>query len=701
MKLTLKWLLLVAIACLCGTTNLAARSDAADNGYYTTNDIEFYLAPEDLVFIRPGLEIEILEVMIPADMQPEVTYTISDPAGLPLDHYGVTTPGEVDMRFTLANIPVGEEQKIRLAYERIGRDGPLTMLAPGKYHYKFNAVIESDQDSTHTLVLGGRRDLRDPPWYLERYADNALQTWVPSGVNDAVPRDIVTAPTCNRCHQELQEHGRWQSPQACTQCHNPTRNTRFDVLIHAVHDAGEAGGHDFSEIEYPTDVKDCQVCHTGGTPTEAFPLVATPNSPEVCDMTGRGITMLEWGDLDPFEIRLHAPDGKLFANQSGKAGSQETDKWVKDGTVFYLIDKASGDTIQMLTVNTTALGCVSNAPGISRGEPGAQHTNWMDHPSRAVCGSCHSDVNFETGENHSEFNIVVPDDSTCGNCHEPDSGIEYDRSVAGAHQMLYNSAQLPGVIVEFKEVTNSNPGDAPIITYSVKSKNGKLIPAEMNRLRFVITGPNEDYNFYAQEDVRSGSVQVGDNWVYTFNTPLPMDAKGSFTVGLEGRNVVPVDFGDEVSDERDVAEPPNFAFAVTDATRVPRRMVVDDEKCESCHVNLALHGGGRDLENGYVVVRSRGTFDFSDKVFPGDLRNCDACHVNDSQQLPLPAGLLPTITEQAWWDPTLPQAAACLSCHDGDDAAAHAYSNTAFFGESCATCHGEGKFASVDRVHAK
>jgi OmcA/MtrC family decaheme c-type cytochrome len=86
--------------------------------------------------------------------------------------------------------------------------------------------------------------------------------------------------------------------------------------------------------------------------------------------------------------------------------------------------------------------------------------------------------------------------------------------------------------------------------------------------------------------------------------------------------------------------------------------------------------------------------------FPGDLRNCDKCHVNDSQQLPLPAGLLPTLTPAQWWDPTMPMAAACLSCHDGDDAAAHAYANTTFFGESCATCHGEGKAFAVDKVHA-
>jgi OmcA/MtrC family decaheme c-type cytochrome len=106
---------------------------------------------------------------------------------------------------------------------------------------------------------------------------------------------------------------------------------------------------------------------------------------------------------------------------------------------------------------------------------------------------------------------------------------------------------------------------------------------------------------------------------------------------------------------------------------------------------------GVDLEKGFAI----GDNDFSDVEYPGDLRDCSTCHVNNSQQLSgLPDGLLPTTTPQAWWSPMQPEAAACLSCHDSDDAAIHAYSNTSFFGESCTTCHGEGRVAAVDKVHA-
>jgi hypothetical protein len=49
----------------------------------------------------------------------------------------------------------------------------------------------------------------------------------------------------------------------------------------------------------------------------------------------------------------------------------------------------------------------------------------------------------------------------------------------------------------------------------------------------------------------------------------------------------------------------------------------------------------------------------------------------------------------------LPAAAACLPCHGSVDAAAHAYVNTAPFGESCASCHGDDREFSVEKVHAR
>lgn len=739
MKLKSVWPILVAVACLFGVANLAAKATAVDDGFYTAKDKEFYLTPEQLLFIRPGLEVEIHDVILPADMQMEITYSIKDPAGLALTHDGISTPGAVDMRFTLANIPMGEEQKIRLAYEDIDADssrrptGTLTSLGNGMYMYKFDTVLTSDPDTTHTLVLGGRRDLRE--FDLDRYAANDVFDLVPSGMYAAAPRDIVTTETCNRCHDPLALHGsRWLSPAACGQCHNPGLIGRdgtsksLNIMIHNVHAELEEG--------FPPPLNACETCHTGGTPTENFPLVANPAAVLVCDYSGRGETTLTWNYTGNVEIKVRSvsnPDGKVFA-RGGMSGSAATGKWVADGMVFDLYDAGTMELVQSVPVNATVLGCSGNAPGAPRGEAGAQHTNWMDHPSRAVCGSCHSDIDFETGVGH----VVQTSDDACGLCHQPASGVEFDASVKGAHQLLVTSAQFPGVVFEFLGIENTDPGDYPTVTFSLFSKSALVNPATLDRLRLVITGPNEDFDYYLREDVGENAVADGTNWSYTFETPLPTDAAGSYTISVEGRGLADINMGGEIDSERDVIQATQLAFAVTDDSAMARRLVVDDEKCESCHVNLAAHGGGRtdanycltchkpdlidiadvpesvnmkwmvhkihrgaDLENGYIVIRSRGTYDFSHVEYPGDLRNCDACHVNDSQQLPLQQDLLPQITPNFWWDPIEPVSAACLGCHDSDDAAAHAYANTTFFGESCATCHGEGKSAAVDKVHAR
>jgi len=734
--------LLTSLVFLCIATNLAAKSEAKDAGYYTTKNKEYYLTDAQIAFIRPGLDVEILDIVIPDDFLPLVTFSLKDPGGMPLDINGVSTPGPVDMRFMLAFIPQGEEQKVNYHGDSFrDRDGAYESLGDGVYTYKFTTLLPDtyEVDATHTLGAVGRRDLRE--FELERYVDNEVYNFVPSGIGDPVPRDIVTTETCNgRCHDPLAMHGsRYTEVGICTQCHNPGHRSgphrSFNVLIHQKHREVE------EETGFPAPLNTCETCHTGGIPTENFPLVANPNPIPVCDMSLRGATELTWDFPEVMEIRVGAPDGPPIVRATG-SGSKETTKWLRDGTEFYVIDDATGNTVQKLPVDITVLGCVSNAPGTFRGTPGAQHTNWLDHPSRLVCGACHNDVDFETGEGHSEFNFPVFNDDVCTDCHEPSSGEEFDRSIPGAHKPLFKSTQFPGVLVEIIDVTDTDPGDMPTVTFSLGSKNGPLDPAELDRLRFSIVGPNEDFGpFFVQETVGelAAAIKDGEYWTYTFTTPLPADAEGSYTAGFEGRDIVAIDLGDEVSDERDNAENTTFAFAVTDDVAIPRRMVVDDVKCENCHFNRDKHGGarhnpqycvtchrpdflsngeppstihfkymihkihrGEDLENGYVVNRSRGrVVDFSNIAFPGDLRNCESCHVNDSYLLPPPDGLLPTMTPLELWDPMQPIAAACLACHDSEATAAHAFTNTSFFGEACSNCHGQGKFFAVERVHAR
>jgi OmcA/MtrC family decaheme c-type cytochrome len=201
----------------------------------------------------------------------------------------------------------------------------------------------------------------------------------------------------------------------------------------------------------------------------------------------------------------------------------------------------------------------------------------------------------------------------------------------------------------------------------------------------------------------------------------------------------------EIANVRDAGFNQVVAFAVTDTAPVARRRVVAQENCNSCHGSLALHGGsrqnvqfcvmchnanwddkarrpadklpvesihlktmihkihtGEELENDFTIYGFGNTaINFNEVTFPGDRRNCEKCHIADTQQLPLPKGLLPSVAARDYINPMQPIAAACLSCHTSQEAASHALLNTSTLGESCRVCHGTTSEFSVDKAHAR
>jgi len=232
------WQLLLGLVLMLGSSSVAlAKASTAAGNYYTAADKEFYLTADEIFFIRPGLVLEILDVTIPADRQLEVTFKLSDPGGLALDRNGITTPGPVSTSFILSYIPEGEEAYV--AYTTRVQKSPITGvsvtqgstdaggvytdLGGGQYLYKFKTVLPADYDvdATHTLGMYARRDLTE--FDLDRYVDNELEHFVPSGTVEPEPRDIVKTETCNgRCHDPLALHGGARTEVGlCVLCHNP------------------------------------------------------------------------------------------------------------------------------------------------------------------------------------------------------------------------------------------------------------------------------------------------------------------------------------------------------------------------------------------------------------------------------------------------------------------------------------------------
>ena len=98
---------------------------------------------------------------------------------------------------------------------------------------------------------------------------------------------------------------------------------------------------------------------------------------------------------------------------------------------------------------------------------GANVDNWKTVPSRAACGSCHDDVDFESGINHGGG--VVADDNLCQVCHTPDTG-GLGKSVAEAHDWTDDDQRnIPEFDIDLTVSAPANgthfvAGEAPLVS---------------------------------------------------------------------------------------------------------------------------------------------------------------------------------------------------------------------------------------------
>jgi OmcA/MtrC family decaheme c-type cytochrome len=408
------------------------------------------------------------------------------------------------------------------------------------------------------------------------------------------------------------------------------------------------------------------------------------------------------------------------------------------------------------------------------------------HPTRTACGSCHDNVNFATGENHA--NLAQVSDNQCGTCHIVQGELEYDVSIKGAHVVESASSQNPGYVVNLTKVENGTAGKKPTITFTMKDKTGKgltlanLPTTVRNRLAATMAGPTSDYGYtnfgsdvttpgYVTEDLISAAAPANaakcaadGTCTYTFLHGIPTDAKGTYTISLEGRRDIEINPGTKkaVYAEYTMTGKVSMDFSVDGSPLAARRKIVDLAKCNNCHASLQLHGANRSyieqcvlchnpsqtdsarrpasvnvperskpaqavnmalmvhkIHKGellhednqeYTVIGNGGSFNPFDEVrYPvfgpngrvGNLQRCDMCHVGGSEGN-LPVGKNAVRDPQGRINPAPATTSACLSCHLGQQAAAHAASNIdAKFGEACGVCHGAGAEHSVAKSHAQ
>lgn len=629
---------------------------------YGANQVEAYLSAEQMEYIRPGFKVRLNGISnVAPGQKPVADVSYTDDMDQPLDYAGKVTPGALSISFILAVWDPDARQytsyttRTRNGVTNPSADQGGTWAHDGLGHstYTFGTTLPATLDVTKTLTLGiyGRRTMTAIIG-KDYYANNINYDFRPDGGAAAPTWDAMdVAATCNSCHDPLAAHGGTRrTVKNCVLCHQPqvpvdatTGNTfDFKVMIHKIHMGAElpsvqAGGH------------------------------------------------YGFGDDTDFSTVAYPQD-------------------IRNCTTCHQTDKPESHI-------------------------------WYDRPTRRTCGSCHDTVNWVTGENHAAGPAL--DDSACAACHLPEGELEFDISVKNAHIIPTKSAQLKGLKLEITDVTDTAPGSKPTVTYTLTNGDGSAIdPKSMNRLRFYIAGPATDYTGNVRQDAGQISTCSGATCSFTFTSPIPADATGTWVVYADAYRNVNLSPGPTAA-TREAVFNPMLSFPVTDAQAQPRRSVIDTGKCNTCHDVLGLHGGqrmnvdgcpichapnatatveagganesiaqkwmihkihtGEELTRDYVI----GDTSFHEVRYPGDRRNCEACHKAGTYGLPLPDGVLPTDTPRDYVPVWQPESASCLPCHDSKDAAAHAYVNTAPFGEACAACHGSGAEFDVAKVHAR
>jgi hypothetical protein len=289
---------------------------------------------------------------------------------------------------------------------------------------------------------------------------------------------------------------------------------------------------------------------------------------------------------------------------------------------------------------------------------------WNTMPSRLACGTCHENVYFDTGVINPPISLGMPtsgpckqdsdcgvgelttcntatgicqvathpmqsDDSQCLVCHSADNnGLV---PIASSHAILSRTATRGLSIPSLTMSGGSGPGgavmvgDSLTIQFQLVDKNGNTVSDLKTNTTMsttiVIGGPTDDrQRVYGSASVPAASLSF-DGTTYSYAMPIKFPATSLVpydSVGLTPRTNPPgtyslylyvtqnfsidgqsvVDAGSGLLD---------FPFSVN--APVQPRQVILNAACNSCHVTVQAHGGGRREAQACSLCHSAGALD--------------------------------------------------------------------------------------------
>ena len=678
-----------------------------------------------------GLSTSISALTIGADGQIVVTFTLTDGAGTPLTPVLTSTqdPNQARTRFTIAHIEnysgggeinstfsryVNDVNATRPAYDA-GGDPPATInAAAGIYAYTLKTKLPQGFAPTLTYIAGMQVDRT---FEGQQLSANPVRAVVPAGGTPQMRLDVTTQQ-CNTCHQPLIAHANRREVALCVLCHTEAavdaNGTTIDFrnMIHKIHAgrelpsivAGQSGSSYqicgsscdvfaqkdangmITGVGFPRFLEECLTCHADG-PTASY----------YKDRPASAACATCHDDVNPSEsITAAGPPGtKHFEERGYPEGDCNFCHRADSGREFdvtvvgaHMVPERSK---QLQGLNIAFIGVANHTAG----QTPTFSFKVTNNAGTALTSLAELDrLGFAMSGPTTDYTMMITPiavgGGASGNLVGPDAEGVFQYTPEASASIPANASGTWSVGAEARRQVTLTTIE-PVPPKSVEE-----------------AAPNPVVTF-AVDDATSvmRRVVVDDAECATCHGQFSKD----FSIHGNLRNRIEYCVICHNPNQSDYARRRLDATAV--ATASPVTSIDFKVMIHKIHRGDALaqqpyrvYGFGvpPPVGKGYTIN------DFGDVRYPGDLRICQTCHVEGTYLLP-PYPTSALAVQMAHIDPanaglvvdgrTPPITSVCTACHDGDEAVAHAQTQTASSGtEACAVCHEEGHAFAVSVLHA-
>jgi hypothetical protein len=433
----------------------------------------------------------------------------------PSFNYQRVLPSETDLAARAVEIAAG---RFRFTFA-----SPIPATYPPPYNdstrFGFNAGELAGRDlldGTYTLGLSVTWNYQVEGRPYSRVGEATLDFLLGTGAGALTRRAVTSAEHCARCHGDLRAHdGRYRKLELCLLCHTSGAEDANDpaiaagtpgvtidsrVLFHKLH-----AGRFLPSVNGVSTRQNGSRNHSSAS----VPLRYARPSGVVRDFSDVGF---------PVMPTRAAPMPRDTGYASLPPSAQAKEDLVRSGPTQCAVCHGDPD---------------GDGPVATPAQTGLIHV-----PKRRACGACHDDVNFATPYNANGDSMPPqPDDVGCNSCH----GGRFPELVPGlAHTHPLDRPTFdPGLSVELTALGEAgmsdsdgrlDPGEGLALGFAVKNNAGTEVdPATLSELRFVLSGPNTNFQVVYDAAIPVGLVSGAQPFQLTLPERIQLEHVGDST----------------------------------------------------------------------------------------------------------------------------------------------------------------------------